>query len=191
MPRWPDITPEERFWLKVEKTDTCWLWTGGTVHHRGNSSGIFTIHNGERRVNVLAHRLAYEWLVGQVPEGHALSHTCRSRRCVNPAHLELITTSPKSKPLRYRLMESSKWMPNGCLEWQICLGQYGYGQIWHDGAMRAAHRVAYETFQGPIAEGKHLHHECKNPRCINPDHMRPVTPAEHRALHPKRKKVAA
>jgi hypothetical protein len=38
-----NLTPEERFWPRVNKTDTCWLWTGNINHHgyveRANRDG--------------------------------------------------------------------------------------------------------------------------------------------------------
>jgi len=38
-----------------------------------------------------AHRVAYELLVGPIPEGLTLDHLCRVRHCVNPDHLEPVT----------------------------------------------------------------------------------------------------
>lgn len=38
-----------------------------------------------------AHRVAYELLVGPIPEGLVLDHLCRVRHCVNPDHLEPVT----------------------------------------------------------------------------------------------------
>lgn len=74
-----------RFWIKVTKTESCWLW------HRPNSLGYgrFTTHKGERQR--MAHRFAYEACVGPIPEGLVLDHLCRVRHCVNPAHLEPVT----------------------------------------------------------------------------------------------------
>jgi hypothetical protein len=85
-------TPEERFWAKVDKTETCWLWTAGT------SSGYGVFHP-QKRQNVYAHRYAYTLLVGPIPKGHELDHIkangCTSTLCVKaiadeqgPAHLE-------------------------------------------------------------------------------------------------------
>lgn len=76
------MTPEERFWSKVNKAGPggCWLWTGHTVNGYGrDGSG--------RRV----HRVAYEELVTLIPEGLHLDHLCRVRNCVNPEHLEPVT----------------------------------------------------------------------------------------------------
>ena len=78
-------TPQERFWAKVEVTGFCWLWTG-TVNPGGY--GVFDTRN---EISPLAHRVAYTWLVAEIPEGLVLDHLCRIRRCVNPDHLEPIT----------------------------------------------------------------------------------------------------
>lgn len=80
----------ERFWSKVEKTDSCWNWTAGK-----NADGYGYISesvNGVKR-HFRAHRLAYELLVEPIPDGLQLDHLCRNRACVNPAHLEVVTNT--------------------------------------------------------------------------------------------------
>lgn len=82
-------TPEERFWSRVNKTDTCWLWTG-TGSRTGLGYGRFQPELGNPRL-VGSHRWAYEQLVGPIPPGLHLDHLCRTPSCVNPAHLEPVT----------------------------------------------------------------------------------------------------
>lgn len=79
----PQPTVEERFWAKVDKTDTCWLWTGA----------ISDTGYGAFRAEVLtsAHRYSYELNVGPIPDGLVLDHLCRNRACCNPEHLEAVT----------------------------------------------------------------------------------------------------
>lgn len=67
----------------------------------------------------------------------------------------------------------------GCWNWLKSLNRDGYGQQFHNGALRAAHRVSYELHKAPIPNGKFLDHLCRNPRCVNPDHLEPVTNAEN------------
>lgn len=76
----------ERFWEKVDKRgpDECWIWTAATRHGYG-SMGF----NGKM---VYSHRWLYEQAVGPIPDGLDLDHLCRNRKCVNPAHLEPVTT---------------------------------------------------------------------------------------------------
>jgi len=73
-----------RFWEKVEKTPTCWLWTGAV---NGNGYGNFN----ESGRYVGAHRVAYELVIGPIPADLTLDHLCRVRLCVNPSHLEPVT----------------------------------------------------------------------------------------------------
>lgn len=75
-------------WEKVEKTETCWNWTG---HINGGGYGIFHRKRDGVRRRWRAHRLMYEHLVGPIPEGLVLDHLCRNTRCVNPEHLDPVT----------------------------------------------------------------------------------------------------
>lgn len=74
----------KRFWDRVNKTKTCWLWTGGL-----KSGGYGSFYSDGR--SHAAHRFAYELEVGPIPEGLTLDHLCRVRTCVNPLHLEPVT----------------------------------------------------------------------------------------------------
>ena len=67
----------------------------------------------------------------------------------------------------------------GCWVWQRSLSHGMYGNLWVDGRVQAAHRYVYEQMVRPIPEGKQLHHDCKNSRCVNPSHLMEVTPLEH------------
>lgn len=74
----------KRFWSKVDKTDTCWLWTGS-----GNPGGYgLFLSNGK---NQSAHRYSYKLHKGEIPAGLYLDHLCRVPACVNPDHLEPVT----------------------------------------------------------------------------------------------------
>ena len=75
------------FWNRVEITETCWLWTS---HLTNAGYGNFQSPYLNTR---LAHRISYLWLIGPIPAGLELDHLCRSRRCVNPDHLEPVTHS--------------------------------------------------------------------------------------------------
>lgn len=82
--RWDSF--EKRFWGRIEKTDTCWIWTG-KLNHKGY--GVSFQHEG---VKTYPHRWSYELHVGPIPEGLVIDHLCRNRACVNPAHLEPVTS---------------------------------------------------------------------------------------------------
>jgi hypothetical protein len=83
-------TLEERFYAKVQKTDSCWVWIG--ARHSQGYGQLFTANtvNGNPRPEK-AHRVAYELLIGPIPDGLQIDHLCRNKVCVNPAHLEAVT----------------------------------------------------------------------------------------------------
>lgn len=80
----------ERFWSKVEKTDSCWLYKGGL----SNGYGQFYYGGKNNAKYNLAHRFSYELSFGKLPPKNSnltLDHQCRVRNCVNPIHLELVS----------------------------------------------------------------------------------------------------
>ncbi len=80
-----------RFWEKVSRDpDGCWRWSG-TITTKGY--GVFWLDGRNRR----AHRVAYEAMVGEIPQELQLDHLCRVRSCVNPAHLEPVTARENTK----------------------------------------------------------------------------------------------
>lgn len=83
MPR-RNASPEEVFWEKVDKSGDCWTWTAYL-----KPDGYGFVKFGGRCQQ--AHRVAYELLVGPIPDGLEIDHRCRNRACVNPAHLEPVT----------------------------------------------------------------------------------------------------
>lgn len=81
-------TDDERFWPKVQPTGFCWYWTGALGRY---GHGYFNLGADSGRKGIMAHKFAYESLVGLVPEGLELDHLCRNPPCVNPDHLEPVT----------------------------------------------------------------------------------------------------
>ena len=67
----------------------------------------------------------------------------------------------------------------GCWNWQLSLDRKGYGTVCIKGKKTAAHRFIYEQEHGPIPGGMVLDHLCRNPKCVNPAHLEPVTQAEN------------
>lgn len=87
------MTVTERFLQKVNKTATCWLWTGATCGLV--PYGQFWVNS--KKKNMRAHRFSYAHFVGPIPEGLAVCHRCDVPLCVNPEHLFAGTLSENMK----------------------------------------------------------------------------------------------
>lgn len=86
----PRISPELRFWSKVTILENgCWLWTGSFCSILRGRYGLF--RPGGTANSIGAHVWAYQYCIGEIPEGLELDHTCRNPACVNPWHLEPVT----------------------------------------------------------------------------------------------------
>lgn len=135
-------TVEQRFWERVDKEGPipecaphlgpCWLWTASPSRYVHNRY-IFVWVSG---TPIVAHRLAYQWLVGPIPEGLELDHLCRVRQCVNPRHLEPVThrentlrgTAPTAVNARKTHClhghpfdeKNTCWRPNGSRQCRAC-----------------------------------------------------------------------
>lgn len=69
----------------------CWLWQGAKTW------GGYGAISREGRKGIMLHRYVYEILVGPIPEGLELDHSCKVRSCVNPIHLEPVTHAENQK----------------------------------------------------------------------------------------------
>lgn len=76
----------QRFWGRVKKTDSCWLWMGPLSNH-----GYGSVQSCHFRGHNSPHRIAYVMLRGNIPPRLQIDHLCKIRNCVNPAHMELVT----------------------------------------------------------------------------------------------------
>lgn len=142
-------TTEQRFWRHVDfggplpdrsdplvTTDgQCWLWAS-----RVDRGGYGHFYAGDRRT-VLAHRFAYELMLGPIPDGMQLDHRCRVRHCIRPDHLEPVSMrenmlrgdSPAARAVRTGRCK------HGHSHWGVSKG--GRGRYCIDCSRAAARRV--------------------------------------------------
>lgn len=96
------MTPADarRFFRNVESLgefNACWLWTAGkfkSPNHVARACGDDRQLYGAFRLDdctVFAHRFAYTWAHGPIPDGLVLDHLCATPSCVNPYHLEAVS----------------------------------------------------------------------------------------------------
>ena len=64
-----------------------------------------------------------------------------------------------------------------CWNWIGHISVYGYGRVYVAGEKFQAHRLIYQILVGEIPKGLGLDHLCRNRKCVNPDHLEPVTNA--------------
>jgi hypothetical protein len=68
--------------------EQCWLYDG--YINQDGYGAMCTTRDG-RNKQLLVHRVAYECLIGPIPEGLTIDHLCRVRHCYNPFHMEPVT----------------------------------------------------------------------------------------------------
>jgi hypothetical protein len=88
------VTPEEyaRHSKRIVVSDRgCWAWQGAILKPTKKGNGGYAIANVGGKATLL-HREMYKHLVGPIPDGFTLDHRCRIRACLNPAHLEPVSS---------------------------------------------------------------------------------------------------
>ena len=119
-----NLTREDRFWAKVDKSGDCWIWQGGIR----NSDGYGAFKVGKKMWP--AHRYSYFLANGSIPEGLVIDHSCHNPPCVNPAHLRAVTVSQNNQNKAGAMSNSSSgirgvyWEPDRGT-WRVRVGAPG------------------------------------------------------------------
>jgi hypothetical protein len=85
-----EVQLHERLFAKVRTVGSCWQWTASQ-----DGRGYGQIRVGSRVL--AAHRVAYELLVGPIPDGLTIDHLCRNRLCLRPSHLEPVSMAENQR----------------------------------------------------------------------------------------------
>lgn len=154
---------KRRLFSRTKKTKSCWIWQGTTT--RGYGMVSWKYYRGS------THRLSLLLVGRSVPRGLTVDHLCRVRNCLNPSHLEVVTT--KENILRGESWaaknsqkthckngheftpKNTRWMPKGRQCWICCRARslkwkrkVGYhSTLWKQGKRFYANNpgVAVET----------------------------------------------
>lgn len=113
---------QAKFWARIVVTPSCWIWTGKPdTHGYGN---VFI-----KRTCYKVHRVVWELLVGEIPEGLTLDHVvCGVKLCCNPGHVEIVTRGENTRRAQteifcragHLMSETRYTSPKGKTECSIC-----------------------------------------------------------------------
>jgi len=143
--------PIERFWSKIKKTDTCWVWEPHSFVYRVGQKNF-----GPRY---------YAYVLERGEPESSLSALCGNKKCVNPSH-----AGTKKDRFWAKVQKDS----DGCWNWMGSKTINGYAHLNYGGKTVYASRLAYEWANGDISPEYKLKHTCKNRACVNPEHLEPV-----------------
>jgi hypothetical protein len=88
------------FWSHVQKTDTCWLWTG--VLKPSGHGNLYYTPEPKKHVTLKAHRASMIIHGIDIPKGMFVLHKCDNPKCVNPDHLYIGTHNDNMRDMKER-----------------------------------------------------------------------------------------
>lgn len=80
-----------------------------------------------------------------------------------------------------RFVKKFEVVESGCWEWRAATQGTGYGVFAIAGTNRLAHRVSLRHYRGDFDDILDVDHLCRNPSCVNPDHLEAVSHVENMA----------
>jgi HNH endonuclease len=103
---------------------------------------------------------------------------------VQPQHedTEASSSAPKEALESLPANVAAKIQPqpdDGCWIWTGAQDSQGYGNVRVGRSVRKAHRVVYEHVNGPVALDLDCDHLCRQPSCVRPSHIEPVSHADN------------
>jgi len=95
--------------------------------------------------------------------------------------------NPQPKPSTWDRLANRIAFASGCWMW-LGAKSRGYGRANNGPRTIPAHKIVYEQLVGDVPSGLVLDHLCREPSCVNPQHLEPVSNEENvrRGLHPRK-----
>lgn len=151
---------KKRFFDKVNKTDNCWIWTGARTAYRPKRKfAPATLGYGTITVNgrpFYAHRLSWLMHNGPLIPGLVIDHLCENTLCVNPEHMQQVTSDENAKRSSRHTINGAKYVSGYCknghkrtpeMKGKACFECYPKKNR-HDGYCKRGH------WRGPERHGK-------------------------------------
>ena len=113
--------------------------------------------------------------LGKIVRGWCSTHYNRWRKYGDPSYTKYLLDATLGEKLDLLTLKDG----SGCWRWQASMHNEGYGQLSYKGKAMLAHRASYERFYGAIPKGMWVDHKCHVRDCVNPEHLRLVTPKQN------------
>lgn len=101
----------------------------------------------------------------------------------------VVKTQAEIDALQRLISKTRKDSRLGCWEFVGGVDRGGYGKFRLHGKTIGAHRASYILLKGKIGDGKDVAHDCDNPRCLNPLHLRLLSRSSNLADSVKRGRI--